>query len=163
VLKKYPFYTVSVIVLAIVQHFFVSKLVILGSSPDILGVFIAFTSVMLGQRTGTSYGFASGLFAGFLSGNLGLSALIGTIEGFVAGYFHVPEESHATSVKKRRMFYFASGTAIASGNLLLSLLTNPLAVPVYLRLPSLVIIGTLSSMLLTVLLYQLLLKKLQRD
>lgn len=162
-LKKYPFYTISLIVLALVQHFVLSKLVVFGASPDILAVFIAFTSVMLGQRTGTTYGFGVGLFAGFLSGNLGLSALIGTVEGFVAGYYHVPEESYATTVKKRRMFYFASATALVAGNLLMALLNNPMAVALYIRIPALVIIGTLTSMLLTVLLYQLVLKKLQRD
>jgi len=163
VLKKYPFYTVSLIVLAIVQQFVVSKLVIFGATPDILAVFIAFTSVMLGQRTGTNYGFAAGLFLGFLSGNIGLSALVGTVEGFLAGYYHVPEESYATTVKKRRMFYFASATALVAGNLLFALLINPMAVPLYFRIPSLLVIGTLSSMVLTVLMYQLVLKKLQKD
>lgn len=162
-LKQYRFYTISIIVLALVQHFAISRLVIFGATPDVLAVFIAFTSVMLGQRTGTSYGFAAGLLAGILSGDLGLSALVGTVEGFTAGFYHVPEESYATSVKKRRMFYMASATALVAGNLLLALLDNPMALPLYVRVPALTIIGTLSSMLLTVLLYQLVLKKLQKD
>ena len=163
VLKKYPLYTVSLIVMAVLQHFAFSKLVIFGASPDILAVTITFASVILGQRTGTTFGFAAGLIAGFLSGNPGLFALVGTVEGFLAGYFHVPEDSHATSVKKRRMFYFASGTALVAGNLLLATLSNPLALPFYVRIPEMVIFGTMMSMILTVLMYQLALKRLLRD
>ncbi|NTU91084.1 MAG: rod shape-determining protein MreD, partial [Chlorobiaceae bacterium] len=48
-------------------------------------------------------------------------------------------------------------------NLLFALLINPMAVPLYFRIPSLLVIGTLSSMVLTVLMYQLVLKKLQKD
>lgn len=150
-------------VLALLQHFIFSRLVILGASPDILAVFIAFVSVFVGQRTGTTYGFAAGLIAGFLSGNIGLSALVGTVEGFTAGFFHVAEDSHSTSVKKRRMFYFASGTALVAGNLLQALLSDPLALPPYIRIPSMVVIGTMTSMVLTVLAYQLALKKFLRD
>jgi rod shape-determining protein MreD len=163
VLKKYPFYTVTLAVLVLVQHFILSRVVIFGASPDLLAVFIAFASMMIGQRTGTTYGFAAGVFAGFLSGDIGLSALVGTIEGFTAGYFHVPEGSYATSTKKRRMFYYAALAALASGNLTLAIAADPMGIPLYLRLPSLVILGTGMSMALTVLAYRLVLKKLHRD
>jgi rod shape-determining protein MreD len=163
VFKQISLYTISIVVLAFLQHFILSNVVILGASPDILAVFIAFVSVIIGQRTGTTFGFASGLIVGSLSGNIGLCALIGTVEGFIAGFFHVSEESHPTLTKKRRMFYSASATSIAGGNLLLALMNNPLALPLYFRIPSLVIVGTLMSMLLTVLMYQLALKKTMRD
>lgn len=162
-LKKYPFYTVTLVVLVLVQHFILSRVVVLGASPDLLAVFIAFTSTMIGQRTGTTYGFAAGLFAGFLSGDIGLSALIGTIEGFTAGYFHVPEGSYATSTKKRRMFYSAAVAALVSGNLTFAIATDQMGMPLYLRIPSLVIMGTLMSMAVTVPAYRLVLKKLHRD
>lgn len=161
--KKYPLYTVSIIVLAILQHFVFSKLVILNASPDLLCLIIALISMSLGQRTGTTYGFAAGLIMGFLSGNLGLSALVGTVEGFAAGFFHVPEDSHATSMHKKRMFYIASLTALLSGNILQALLNNPLSLPMYVRLPEMAILGTGMSMLIATLMYHLVLKKFMRD
>lgn len=151
------------VALAVIQHFIFSRVVILGASPDILAVFIAYVSVVIGQRTGTTFGFAAGLIAGFLSGNPGLAALIGTIEGFTAGYFHVSPDSHPTMVKKRRMFYSGTATSIAAGNMLQALLSNPLALPAWVRIPSMVILGTLSSMFLAVLIYQLALKRILRD
>ncbi|NTU69117.1 MAG: rod shape-determining protein MreD [Chlorobiaceae bacterium] len=151
------------VVLAILQHFIFSRLVILGASPDILAVFVAYVSVIIGQRTGIVFGFSAGLIAGFLSGNPGLAALIGTIEGFISGFFHVSPESHPTMVKKRRMFYFGAATSIAAGNFIQTLLSNPLALPAWVRIPSVLIIGTLMSMFLAVLIYQLALKKILRD
>jgi rod shape-determining protein MreD len=162
-LKKYTLYTVTVVILALVQRFLVSKLLVLHAYPDILAIFIAFISVTVGQRTGTTYGFGAGIVCGFLTGDLGLSALVGTVQGFAAGFFHVPEEIHATSVRKKRMFYAASLTALITGNLLLSLLYDPLSLPLYVRLPETVIIGTLMSMALAVLSYHFGLKKLLRD
>jgi rod shape-determining protein MreD len=162
-LKKYFLYTAIVVALAFTQRFLVSKLLVLNAAPDILAIFIAFISVTVGQRTGTNYGFGAGLIAGILSGNLGLSALVGTVQGFTAGFFHVPEESHATSVKKKRNFYAASVTALVAGYLLQSILSDPLALPLYVRIPESVIIGTLMSMVLTVLVYHFALKKLLKD
>jgi hypothetical protein len=150
-------------VLALLQHFIFSRLVILGASPDIMAVFIAYVSVIIGQRTGIIFGFASGLASGILSGDPGLAALIGTVEGFTAGFFHVSPESHPTIVKKRRMFYSGGATSIALGNLLHTLLSNPLALPAWVRIPSVLIIGTMSSMFLAVLIYQLALKKILKD
>ncbi|NTV03072.1 MAG: rod shape-determining protein MreD [Chlorobiaceae bacterium] len=150
-------------VLAVIQHFIFSRVVILGASPDILAVFIAYVSVIIGQRTGIVFGFSAGLIAGFLSGNPGLAALIGTVEGFTAGFFHVSPDSHPTMVKKRRMFYSGAATSIAAGNLFQALLSNPLALPAWVRIPSMVILGTLSSMFLAVLIYQLALKRTLRD
>jgi rod shape-determining protein MreD len=162
-LKKYFLYIALAFILALAQRFLFSKLLILHASPDVLAIFIAYISVSAGQRTGVNYGFGTGLVAGMLSGNLGLSALIGTVQGFVAGFYHVPEESHATSVKKKRMFYAASLTALIAGNLLQSIMLDPLALPLYIRMPETVIIGTLMSMTLTVLTYHFALKKLLRD
>lgn len=150
-------------VLAILQHFLFSRLVILGASPDLLAVFVAYVSVIIGQRTGIIFGFSAGLLAGFLSGDPGLAALVGTLEGFIAGFFHVSPESHPTMVKKRRMFYFGAATAIAAGNLLHTLLSNPLALPAWLRIPSVMVIGTASSLFFAVLAYQLALKKILKD
>ncbi|HWR00233.1 MAG TPA: hypothetical protein VN371_00080 [Chlorobaculum sp.] len=162
-MKKYSIYTAAMLLLVLVQHFFVSRLVILHASPDILAIFIAFVSMSIGQRTGTTYGFAAGLISGVLTGTVGMSALIGTVEGFAAGFFHLPEESHATWIKKRRMFYIAATVALASGNFLTALLNNPLSLPLYVRLPELVILGTIMSMILGTLTFHYVLRKLLRD
>ncbi|ACF11011.1 rod shape-determining protein MreD [Chlorobaculum parvum NCIB 8327] len=162
-MKKIFFYTAFMIVLAFVQHFLVSKLVLWHTAPDVMPLFIAFTAMSIGQRTGTSYGFAAGIISGFLSGSIGMEALIGTIEGFVAGFFHVPEESHATSTRKRRKFYMASAAALLTGNALRAIMSDPLSLPIYIRLPEALILGTLMSMIICVLAYHLALKKMLRD
>lgn len=162
-MKKYLFYTAAAVILAFVQHFLVSRLLVLRVSPDILAIFIAFISMSVGQRTGTTFGFGAGLIAGVLSGNLGLSALVGTVQGFTAGFFHLPEESHPTSAKKKRNFYSAALTALISGNLLKSIIHDPLSLPMYIRVPETVLVGTIMSMLLTVLVYHFGLKKMLRD
>lgn len=151
------------IVLALLQHFIFSRLAILGASPDIRAVFIAYVAVIIGQRTGIVFGFAAGIISGFFSGNPGLAALVGTLEGFTAGFFHVSPESHPTMVKKRRMFYAGATSSIAAGNLLETLLNNPLALPAWVRIPSVLVIGTGASMFLAVLIYQLALKKILKD
>lgn len=161
--KKYPIYTAAAVALVLGQHFLFSKLVILYASPDILGVFIAFLSVTLGQRTGTTYGFFTGLFLGILSGNVGLCALAGTFTGFAAGFFHVPGDSHATTAKKRRMLYFGTGTGLVAGSLVQTLLSNPLALPAYVRIPATTGLGTLMGMLVVVATYRLILKNLMTD
>jgi rod shape-determining protein MreD len=155
VFKKYPLYTVFVLLAILVQHFVLSKLVILHVAPDLLTIVIAFVAITVG--------FISGLLIGFLSGNPGLFALIGTVEGFVAGFFHVPEDSHATSVKKRRMFYLSALFALLSGNMLQAILNDPLSLPLFMRIVTLAGLGTLLSMLISVIMYYLLLKKILTD
>ncbi|HHE33277.1 MAG TPA: rod shape-determining protein MreD [Chlorobaculum parvum] len=162
-MKKVFLYTGFMLVLAFLQHFLVSKLVLWHTAPDLIPLFIAFISVTIGQRTGLSYGFASGIIVGFLSGHIGIEALIGTFEGFVTGFFHVPEESHATSTRKRRKFYMASTTALVTGYALRAFMSDPLSLPIYIRLPESIILGTLMSMIICVLAYHFALKKLLRD
>lgn len=147
----------------VVQHFFISKLIILHTSPDLSAIFIAFISMSVGQRSGTSFGFATGLISGFLTGNIGLGGLVGSSQGLVAGFFHVPEESHATSVKKKRMFYSASLAAVITGKTLYALLSDPLSLPLYLRLPEALILGSSMSMLLAIAAWHAGLKKTVKD
>jgi hypothetical protein len=147
----------------LVQHFLFSRLVLLHASPDLLSVFVAFASMSLGQRTGTTFGFASGLLTGFLTGDIGMSALVRTVEGFSAGFFHVPDERHATPTLKKRKLYLAALTALASGNLLQAILQNPQAQPFILRFLTLVVLATLLSMILVIVAYHLFLKKLLAD
>lgn len=151
------------LVLAFVQHFLISKVLILHTAPDIPALFIAFISMSVGQRTGTTFGFATGLVSGLLTGNPGFGGLVGSTQGLLSGLFHVPEESHATSVKKKRMFYAASATSAITGYVFRSVMTDPLSMPLYFRLPEALILGTLMSMVPAVLVYHAGLKKLLRD
>ncbi|NTU53003.1 MAG: rod shape-determining protein MreD [Chlorobiaceae bacterium] len=162
-MKKFSIYTAALFILPFVQHFAISKLLLMHTSPDLLAIFIAFISMSVGQRTGTSFGFAAGLISGFLSGNPGLGSLIGSSQGLLAGLFHVPEEKHATSVKKKRMFYGASLTSVITGKTLLSLFSDPLSLPIYVRLPEAIILGSLMSMLLSVIIWHVGLKKMVKD
>jgi rod shape-determining protein MreD len=159
VIRKYPLYTVLMIVLCLVQHFVISRMVLLHAAPDLLAIFIAFVGMSIGQRTGTTYGFIAGLISGFLTGNIGMAALVGTVQGFVAGYSHVPDDSHATSTQKKRMFYLAVFTALLAGNTIQALLNNPLAQPLIIRILTLVVLTTLITMILSIGVYHLILKK----
>ncbi len=151
------------LVLAFMQHFAVSKLTLLYTAPDVMALFIAFMAMSVGQRTGISYGFAAGLISGLLSGSIGMEALIGTCEGFAASFFHVPEDSHATATRKRRKLYIASATALVTGNALRAIMSDPLSLPLYIRLPESIVLGTLTSMILCVLAYHFVLKQQFRD
>lgn len=151
------------LIVPLVQHFVISKLLILHTSPDLPAIFIAFLSMSVGQRTGTSVGFATGLISGLLTGNIGLGGLIGSSQGLIAGLFHVPEESYATSVKKKRMFYSASLAAIITGKSLNALFSDPLSLPLYLRLSESLILGSIVSMVLAVLVWHAGLKKMLKD
>ncbi|MEI7788072.1 MAG: rod shape-determining protein MreD [Chlorobiaceae bacterium] len=109
--KKYSFYIGILFIVALLQEFGLSKLTLYNVSPDIVTIFLAFISVTIGQRTGTSFGFFAGLLTGILSGNLGLNMLARTVEGFIAGFFNVPDDSHATATQKTKRLYGAIVTA----------------------------------------------------
>jgi len=139
--------TLSLILLiaaCLVQVFGVSGLTLFGVSPDIVTVFLAIISVFSGQRTGMTYGFASGLLCGMLGGNIGVGMLTRTIEGFVAGYCHIPEDSHATLTQKSRMLYLAVILASFAGNLVFSLVKNPLGQPLLYRI---IVSGAIAGMM----------------
>ena len=87
---------------ALLQEFGLTRLTLYNVSPDVITVFLAFLAVSAGQRASTSFGFAVGILTGILSGNMGLNMLSRTVEGFIAGYFHIPEDSHATAKQKKK-------------------------------------------------------------
>lgn len=143
----------------LLQTFALSRATLLGVSPDVVTVFLAITSVFTGQRSGMTYGSASGIIGGLLSGNIGFTMLTRTIEGFVAGYFHVPEDSHATYTQKSRMLYFAAFFASFAGNLVFNLVHNPLGEPLlYRTLVSGTVVCTM-NLLITIAVNRLFLKK----
>jgi len=111
VTKKYPLYIGILVIVALVQELGLSHLTLYNVSPDIVTIFLAFISITIGQKAGTSFGFAAGLLTGILSGNMGLNMLARTIEGFIAGFFNIPEDSHATAKQITKRIYGAIVTA----------------------------------------------------
>ncbi len=152
--------SVLLIVLCIVQQYAVSRLVIFGVLPDIVTVYIAFSAIRYGQKQGTTYGFIAGLATGVLSGNMGIETLSKTIEGFVAGYFHIPETSHASALQKKQMFY--KGVLLASlvGRTLYTLMINVLSLPTTWHIIYSIGVATLFTMIVAVFAYQLFFKKI---
>lgn len=155
-------FTLSLILLVaacLLQVFVFSRLTLFGVSPDAVTVFLAVIAVFTGQRTGMTYGFASGILCGLLSGNIGVSLLTRTIEGFVAGYCHVPEDSHATMTQKSRMLYLAVVLASFAGNLVFNLVKNPLGEPLLYRIIVSGALVCMMNLLVTVTVNRLILRK----
>lgn len=144
---------------SLLQVFGMSRLAVFGVSPDMVTVFLTVVSVFIGQRTGMTFGFAAGLFSGLVSGNIGVNMLFRTIEGFTAGYFHIPEDSHATLSQKSRMLYLAIVLATFTGNLVFNLTENPLGQPLLLRIFGSGSLACLMNLLLCVALNRLYLRK----
>ncbi len=148
------------IVLCIVQQYAVSRLVIFGVFPDIVTIFITFTAIRYGQKQGTTNGFMAGLVTGILSGNMGIEALTKTIEGFVAGYFHIPEDSHASSRQKKQLYYKGVLMASLTGRILYTLMVNVLALPTTWHMAYSIGVATLLTMIVSVFAYQLFFRKI---
>ncbi len=130
-------------IIAMVQVFGLSRITILGVSPDIVTIFLALMAVLIGQKAGMSFGFLAGTITGLFSGNLGLHMLARTVEGFIAGFFHIPEQSHATARQKINRTYSAIVTAGFLANAISAAGYNPLGLsPLY----RIVVLGALESL-----------------
>ncbi len=90
-----------------------------------------------------------------LSGNIGIETLSKTIEGFIAGYFHIPEDSHASTLQKKQMFYKGVFLASLTGRILYTLTFNVLSLPTAWHIAYSIGLATLLTMILAVLSYQL--------
>ena len=161
--KKISLYTVILIVVALVQELGLSHLSLLKISPDLVTIFLAFISVTIGQKTGTSFGFAAGLITGIFSGNLGLTMLARTVEGFIAGYFNIPDDSHATAKQKTRRLYGAIVTAGFIANAVFVAGYNPLGLSPAYRIVALGLLESLLTLLLAVIVTRLFLRKSLAD
>jgi len=150
---------IVLLVVSVLQIFGMSRLSLFGVSPDMVTVMLSLMSVYIGQRTGMAFGFAAGLIAGLFSGNLGVNLLFRTIEGFTAGYFHVPEESHATKSQKSRMLYLAIVMASFAGNLVFNLIENPLGQELLVRIFANGALACVLNLLLGVIVNRLYLRK----
>lgn len=142
-----------------VQVFGLSRLTLFSVSADAVTIFLAFISLTIGQRAGTSFGFAAGILIGIFSGNMGLNMLARTVEGFVAGFFNIPETSHATARQKTKLLYGAIVTAGFLSNAILSAGYNPLGLPPAYRIVVLGLLQSLLTLILAAIVNRLVLKK----
>ncbi|TLU82487.1 MAG: rod shape-determining protein MreD [Chlorobium sp.] len=152
----------SIVLLCIgtfLQEFFLSHLALFQVSPDIMTIFIVFIAITVDQKSSTSFGFAAGILTGIFSGNMGLNMLARTIEGFIAGYFHIPEESHATARQKTRKFYVAILAAGFFGHAVIAAGYNPLGLTPAYRIFILGFLESLFTLMLAVILNWLFLRK----
>jgi len=159
VTKKYPYYIAILFIVALVQELGLSHLTFYHVSPDIVTIFLAFISVTIGQKAGTSFGFFAGLLTGILSGNMGLNMLARTVEGFIAGFFNIPEDSHATTKQKSKRLYGAIVTAGFCANAVLVTGYNPLALSSAYRIFVLGFLESLITLILAFIITRLFLKK----
>ncbi len=161
--KKYPLYIGILFLAALFQEFGLSRLTLFNVSPDIITICIAFISVTVGQKSGTSFGFMAGLLSGILSGNMGLNMLARTVEGFVAGFFNIPVGSHATAKQKTKRIYGAIVTAGFTANSVLAAGYNPLAISPLYRIVVLGLVETLLTLILAVIVTRLFLRQSLAD
>ncbi|MEI6639506.1 MAG: rod shape-determining protein MreD [Chlorobium sp.] len=157
--KQISFSIFALCIVTLVQEFGFARLALFEAMPDALAVFIAFLAVTQGQKTSTSFGFAAGILAGIFSGNLGLHTLAITTGGFLAGYFHSPEDSHATAKQKTRRFYVAVLTAEFSSHTIITSVYNPLGLSPEYRIVTLGLLASLLSLTLAFIANRLILRK----
>lgn len=137
-------YTLYAVAMAILQATLMPHLALLHAPVDLQAILLAFLAVMIGRNGAMGFGFLGGMVAGLLSGEMGLQMLAGTLAGFVAGWFHIPEGSHATPVQKARKFIEATAAACLVASVVMLLGNNPLGLSPAWRL---LVIAPLSTLL----------------
>lgn len=157
--RKLSFSIIVLCIVSLVQEFVFIRLTFFEAFPDALSVYIAFLAVTQGQKTSTSFGFAAGIITGILSGNLGLNMLANTTGGFLAGYFHSPEDSHTTAKQKTSRFYGAVLTAEFSAHTIKAIGYNPLGLAPEYRIVTLGLLASLLSFILAFIANRLFLRK----
>lgn len=163
VTRNIPIYIAILFVVCAVQVFGLSHLSFFNVSPDAISVFLAFISIIMGQRIGTTFGFAAGTLSGIFSGNLGLTMLAKTVESFIAGYFHIPENSHATAKQKSKRLYGAVVTGSFAAHAVFAAGYNPLNLSPLYRIVVLGLLASLFALILAVIVNWLLLRKTFSD
>jgi rod shape-determining protein MreD len=163
VTRNIPLYIGLLCIVCLVQVFGLSHLALFNVSPDAVSILLAFISVTIGQRTGTTFGFAAGVLTGIFSGNMGLSMLARTVEGFIAGFFHIPENSHATAKQKTKRLYGAALTASFAANAVFAIGYNPLGLSLFYRIAVLGLLESLITLILAFIVNWLLLRKTFSD
>ena len=144
---------------SVMQEYSVSHLTLFNVSADVVTIFLAYIAVTTNRNTNTSFGFAAGVLAGFLSGNMGLHMLARTVGSFIAGYFHTPKESHATAKQKSKRFYGAVIVATLCTNAILAATHDPLGFSTVYRIVVFGLLESLFNLILAVILDWLFLRQ----
>ena len=90
-MQRIIFYVLVSLLLVIVQTTVCKFLAIGTVEPDILILWVVYVALREGQIASTTAGFFLGITIDLISGGegmLGLSALAGSVGGFIAGYFY---------------------------------------------------------------------------
>jgi rod shape-determining protein MreD len=84
---------------AVLQYAVLSQVRLLGVAPDLFVVFAVVGGLVGGRHVGASTGFAAGLAADLLMPGLpfGLSTLVFTVVGYLAGWYATASVDHSTS------------------------------------------------------------------
>jgi rod shape-determining protein MreD len=163
VTRKITLSLVLLCIIALVQEFGLSRMMLFKVSPDAVAIFLALIAVTADQKTSTSFGFAAGVLTGLLSGNIGLNMLARTIGSFIASYFHTPVISHATAKQKTRRFYGAVIVAGFCTNAVLASGENPLGLSLPYRIIVFGVLESLFNLILAVIVNRLFLRKSLAD
>jgi rod shape-determining protein MreD len=163
VTRNIPSLIILFSIVLLVQIFGLSYISIFNVTPDAVTIFIALVGVTLNQQASMTFGFAAGIVLGIFSENTGMvmgwMMLSRTLEGFIAGFFNIPENSHATTKQKNRRIYNA---VIISGLLsgaVVSAVYNPLGFSPLIRIVALGLLKTLLTVILAFLANIVILKK----
>ena len=161
--KNISNFIIGLFTVVLIQEFGLSRLTLFQVSPDLVTIFLAFAAININQKASTSFGFAAGILAGILSGNLGLNMLTRTCEGFIAGYFNIPEDCHATAKQKTKRLYGAVATAGFLGNVVFAIGYNPLGLPPIYRIFVSGVLESLFTLLLAVIITRFFLRQSLAD
>lgn len=165
--KNIPSLIILFCIVLLVQIFGLSYIRVFNVTPDAVTVFISLVAVTLSQRASTSFGFAAGIILGLFSENTGMLMgwlmLAKTVEGFIAGFFNIPENSHATTKQKNRRIYTAIIISGLASSAILSAVYNPLGFSPVIRIVLLGLLKTVLTLILAFIANMVILKKTLMD
>jgi hypothetical protein len=167
VTKNIPSLIILFCIVLLIQIFGLSYIRVFNVTPDAVTVFISLIAVTLSQRASTSFGFAAGIILGLFSENTGMLMgwlmLARTAEGFIAGFFNIPENSHATTKQKNRRIYTAIIISGLASSAILSAVYNPLGFSPVIRIVLLGLLKTVLTLILAFIANMVILKKTLMD
>lgn len=165
--KNIPSLIILFCIVLLIQIFGLSYIRVFNVTPDAVTVFISLIAVTLSQRASTSFGFAAGIILGLFSENTGMLMgwlmLARTAEGFIAGFFNIPENSHATTKQKNRRIYTAIIISGLASSAILSAVYNPLGFSPVIRIVLLGLLKTVLTLILAFIANMVILKKTLMD
>lgn len=112
-MKRYARASAVVLALLLLQTTFVPIIMVEGATPDVLLIWVVYTSLRRGQIEGTIAGFLVGLIEDLTTTQFfGLAALSKTLSGFIVGYFFNENKTFQTLGTYRLPLIVALASAI---------------------------------------------------